>query len=152
MSEKLMSEYIHLVATVDPFDGAGTTVKSDVWDMQKYRNVMAVVSTGTIQAGGTVDAHLEESATSNGTFTTLTGKSITQMTTTMAASQAIMNLSQAEVAATTAAGARWCRLNIDGAGATVAYSGHVFAVHSRFKEPWTTISYGDLATVIEIVA
>lgn len=152
MSEKLMSEHLHIVGVFDPFDGEGTTTKTDVWDMQKYRSVMAIISTGTIQAGGTLDAHIEESATSNGTFTTLTGKAMTQFTTANAASQAIVNLSQAEVAATTATGARWCRLNLTAASATVAYSVHVIGARSRFKVPWTTISYGDLASVIEIVA
>jgi hypothetical protein len=136
----------------DPFDGAGTTVKSDVWDMQRYGQVMAIVATGDIQAGGRLDAHFEESATSNGTFSTLNGKSITQMTTSMKTSQAIMNLSAKELAATTVTGARFARLNIDAAGATLAFSAVVLGSHSRFKEPWTTISYGDQASVIEIVA
>jgi hypothetical protein len=152
MSEKLMSEHLHIVGMYDPFDGAGTTVKSDVWDMQKFRSVMAIVATGDIQAGGTLDAHLEECATSNGTFTTLNGKSITQMTTSMKTSQAILNLSSKELAATTLTGARFARLNIDAAGATVAFAAVIIGARSRFKEPWTTVSYGDQASVIEIVA
>ena len=152
MSEKLMSEHLHVIGVFDPFDGEGTTTKTDVWDMQKYRSVMAIIASGTMQTGGTLDAHMEESATSNGTFTTLTGKAMTQFTTADAAKQAIINLSQAEVAATTATGARWCRLNLAAASATVAYTAIVLGSHSRFKVPWTTISYGDLASVDEIVA
>ena len=152
MSESLMSERLHIVGVLDPYDGAGTTTKTDVIDMQKYRQVMAIIATGTIQAGGTLDAHFEESATSNGTFTTLTGKAMTQFTTADAAKQAILNLSAKELAATTATGARWARLNLTAASATVAYTAIVIASESRFREPWTTISYGDLASVDEIVA
>ena len=151
MSESLMSERLHIVATFDPYDGAGTTQKSDVWDMQKYRQAMVVIMTGTVQAGGTLDAKLQESATSNGTFTTMTGKAITQMTTSMAANQAVINISDKELAATTVTGARWCRLHITAASATVAMGAIVLASESKFREPWTTISYADLASVIEIV-
>lgn len=152
MSEKKMIEHLHIVATLDPYDGTGTTTKTDVWDMQKYREAMVIIATGTVQAGGTLDAKLQESATSNGTFTTYTGKAITQMTTSMAANQAVINISQAELAQTTVTGARWCRLHLTAASATVAYTAIVLGSRSRFKEPWTTISYGDLASVIEIVA
>jgi hypothetical protein len=152
MSESLMSERLHVVAMFDPTKAAGTTQKTDVWDMQKYRQAMCIVMSGDFEAGGTLDAKLQESATSNGTFTTYTGKSITQMTTSMENSQAIINISSKELAATTITGARWCRLHLTGASATVTFGAIVLASESRFREPWTSISYADQASVIEIVA
>ena len=151
MAEGLMSEFLSVVAMYDPFDGAGTTVVSDAWDMQKHRQVMAIIATGTIQAAGTLDARFEESATSNGTFTTLNGKAMTQFTTADAAKQVIMNLSSKELAATTITGARWARLHITAAAATVAFAAVVLGHRHRFHVPFTTVAYGDLASVDEIV-
>lgn len=153
MSEKLMSEHLPIIATIDPDNYAASTVGSDAWDMQKYRQAMVICMSGAVAATGTLDWVLKESATSNGTFTTYTGKGIaTPHTTTYTDSQAIINISQAELSATTITGARWCKLHMTVGTTTVYAAAIVIGGHTRFKEPWTTIAYGDLATVIEIIA
>jgi hypothetical protein len=152
MPESLMSERMHIVATIDPDNYVASTVGSDAWDMQKYRQAMVIVQSGAVAATGTLDWKLKESATSNGTFTTMTGKgTATPHTTTYTDSQSILNISSKELAATTVTGARWCKLHMTVGTTTVFASAVVLAERSRFKEPFTTISYSDLATVIEIV-
>jgi hypothetical protein len=148
--EALMSEYLHVIATIDPGD-QNTTVFSDAWDMQKYRQVMAVIMVGAFATGGTYDAHLQQAASSSGAWSTLvSSKAITQLTEVGSDDnkQVIINLNAAEVAATTK---RWARLSLT-ASTTQPAAAVVIGTHSRFKEPWTTISYGDLASVDEILA
>lgn len=153
MAESLMSERLHIVATIDPDNYAASTYASDVWDMQKYRQAMVICMSGAVAATGTLDWKLKESATSNGTFTTYTGKgTATAHSTTYTDSQSIINISSKELAATTITGARWCKLHMTVGTTTVFAGAIVLASESRFREPWTTISYADLATVIEIVA
>ena len=146
-----MSERIHIVATIDPDNYAASTYGSDVWDMQKYRQAMMICMSGAVAATGSLDWVIKESATSNGTFTTYAAKATgTPHTTTYTDSQSILQISQAELAATTITGARWCKLHMTVASTTVFAAAIVLASKSRFKEPWTSISYGDLASVIEI--
>lgn len=153
MSEKLMSEHLHIVATIDPDNYAASTYGSDVWDMSKYRKAMVICLSGAVAATGTLDWVVKESATSNGTFTTYLAKgTATPHTTTYTDSQAVINIDAAELAATTITGARWCKLHMTVGTTTVFAGAIVLADKSRYKEPWTTISYGDLASVIEIVA
>lgn len=153
MTENLMSERLHVIATIDPDHYAASTVGSDAWDMQTYRQAMVIVMSGAVAATGTLDWKLKESATSNGTFTTYTGKgTATPHTTTYTDSQSIINISSKELSATTITGARWCKLHMTVGTTTVFAGAVVLGSKSRFKEPWTTISYGDLATVVEIVA
>ena len=147
MSEKLWSEHNHLIATIDPAFN-NSTLASDAWDMSKYRQVAAILMTGAATTSATVDAKIQFSATSNGTFTTgVSGKTITQLTDADGDKQVIINLSAAEAASTAK---KWARVLVT--NSTTNYNALVvFGTHSRFKEPWTTISYGDLSSVDEIL-
>lgn len=151
MSEKLWSEHNHIVATIDPDNYAASTIGSDAWDMQKHRNCAIICMSGAVAATGTLDWIVKASATSNGTFTTIKAGA-SQHTTTVTDSQSVINISSADLAATTITGARWCKLHLTIGTTTVFANAVVVATHSRFKEPYTTISYNDLATVVDIVS
>lgn len=147
MSERLLSEELHVIATIDPAFNH-TTQKSDPWDMQKWRRVMVVLMTGAATTNATVDGKVRFAATSSGAFTTgVSGKTITQLTDADGDKQVIINLSAAECASTTK---RWADLLMT--NSTTNYNAAiVFGADARFAEPWTSISYGDLASVDEIL-
>ena len=147
MSEKLMSEFLPVVATVDP-DANGTGAHStDSVDMQKYRKAMFVVLAGIIASSGTLDFKLQEGITTTA-WQDVTGKSITQFTTGDNDKQAIINVEQAELSA----GYRYVKgvmtLTTAGADSAVVALGY----RGRFTDAATSTSYGDLSTVDEIVA
>jgi hypothetical protein len=48
--------------------------------MSKFKRVMFVLMVGSVGAAGTVDAKLQESATSGGTYTDIASSNITQIT------------------------------------------------------------------------
>lgn len=147
MTEKLWSEHNHIIGTIDP-DFNNSTLASDVWSMDRYRQVAVIVMTGAATTSATVDAKIQFSATSNGTYTTgVSGKTITQLTDTDGDKQVIINLSAAEAASTTK---KWARVLMT--NSTTNYNAAiVIGTASRWKEPWTTISYGDLSSVDEIL-
>lgn len=147
MTEALMSEYLHVIGTIDPAL-SHTTVATDPVDMSKYRQVMVVLMLGSFTSTITFDAKVQECGTSSGTWTTYTGKAITQMTGNVDNQQVIFNLSSAEVQATTK---KWARVRVACSTSTLI-AGLVLGTKSRFKEPWTTISYNDLSTVAQIIA
>lgn len=149
MAESLMSEHIQLIAAIDPQKSA-TSLGSDVVDMKKWRRIMGVIMVGAFATAGTLDAKFLQSATSNGSYTTyVASKSITQLTEagTDLNKQAIVNLSAAEVAAVTM---RWAKLKVTNSS-TQYCAALIFGERSRYKEPWTTISYSDVSSVDEIV-
>lgn len=76
-----MSERFAVVATVDP-DAYGTGDQTtDVIDMAKFRQVMFVVMAGDLGSSATLDFLVKGDTASNGSFTTtITGKTITQLT------------------------------------------------------------------------
>jgi len=148
MAENLLSERLSLIATIDP-QASSTTLKSDVFDMEHFEKVLAIVSVGAFGTSGTLDAKFEASATSNGTFTTVSGKTITQLTEpgSDGNKQVLINLSAAEVAASTA---RWGRVFVTNAKGSNTYSVVVLG-QPRRTEAFTTIARKDLSTVDEIV-
>lgn len=147
MAERLLSEQLSIIATIDP-QSSSTTLKSDVWDMENFEKVMAIVAVGAFGTSGTLNAKFEASATSNGTFTTVAGKKITALTEAGSDGnkQAIINLSAPEVAASTH---RWARVFVTSAQANL-YSVIVLG-QPRRTEAFTTIAAKDLSSVDEIV-
>jgi len=75
-----LSEQLAIVACIDP-DAYGTGAQSsDVIDMRYHRRVMFIVMAGTLGSSATLDFKVQECATSGGTYSDLSGKSITQLT------------------------------------------------------------------------
>lgn len=75
-----LSEQLAVVATIDPDAYTASTVLTDAIDMSKFRRVMFIVMAGELGASATVDFKVTECATSGGSYTDLSGKSITQLT------------------------------------------------------------------------
>ena len=81
MITEQLSQALSIAATeLDPVSQGAATVTSGGVDMSKFERVMFVVMVGAVTTG-TVDAKLQESATSGGTYTDISGASITQITT-----------------------------------------------------------------------
>lgn len=79
--ESRVWEKLPVIEVIQPqaITAGATGVLTGAIDMQKYSRVMAVLLSGTIGASGTLDFHAEASATSGGTYTTITGKEATQL-------------------------------------------------------------------------
>jgi len=79
--EGLISESVVPIAVIQPqaITAGATGVLTGAIDMANYEKVMAVLLTGTLGASGTLDFHAEASATSGGTYATITGKAATQL-------------------------------------------------------------------------
>ena len=151
MSMKLPSETCSLVGILDPdaySTSAFTTGTASVIDMSNFRSLMVTAAVGDWTTAGTFDLMVTECATSNGTFTSIAGKSITQMgeVATSANHQAIINVDAIEMGT----GMRWIGLN----AAIVAGIEACVMVHGfspRYTDAVISTAYGDLATVDEIV-
>jgi len=77
---KLFSEEWAIVATIDPdqYSGNGGEILSDAIDMSKYEQLAAICMTGdSLTAGRTVALAFQASATSGGTYATISGKTDT---------------------------------------------------------------------------
>ncbi len=75
-----LSEQLAVVACIDP-DAYGTGAQSsDAIDMRYHRRVIFIVQVGTLGTNATVDFKVQECATSGGSYSDLSGKSITQLT------------------------------------------------------------------------
>ena len=143
-----LSERVGVVATVDP-DAYGTGDQTtDVIDMKNVNRVMFVVMAGTLGTSATLDFLVKGDTASNGSFTTtITGKSITQLTEAGADSdkQAIVEVTAEEAKAQ---GFRYIRGTLT-IGAATSDAGVIAIASGLAYEP---ASDYDLATVDEIVA
>lgn len=80
-NSQAMSERLALVGAIDPQTVSVGTANTDVVDMSKIRRVIFVVAAGTLGASATLDFAVKGDTASGGSFsTTVTGKSITQLT------------------------------------------------------------------------
>src|SRR5687768_4557968 len=89
-----------IVGTIDPIDANNADSSTDVVDMSKYSELVAICMLGVINASATFDFQLEESANSDGSSSSLiSGKAITQFTGAGSdgAKQAIVSLKADEV-------------------------------------------------------
>lgn len=154
MTENLPSERVAVVSVIDPADRASGTTTGDAIDMSVHDQVMFIVMVGNIQKPNTIDFKVTESATSGGTYTPISGKAITQLTQagTDHNKQAIINVSASELGA----GMRYLKGRLYVAGVTGtgnnAQSVLTLAFKSRYSSATTSTTYGDLASVDEIVA
>lgn len=154
MTEHLMSERLAVVSVIDPSDRASSTTLGDMIDMSVHRQVMFIIAVGNIQKPNTIDFKVTECATTGGTYVPITSKSITQLTQagTDHNKQAIINVDAAELSN----GFRYIKGRLYVAGVTGTgnncQSVITLAAKSRFSTALTSTTYGDLASVDEIVA
>jgi hypothetical protein len=151
MSEHLMSERLAIVSVIDPdLLGSGTSL-GDAIDMRSHRQVMFIVMAGSINTADTIDFKVTQSATSGGTYTPITGKAITQIVKAGAKTQAVINVRASELGTDK----RWLKGRLYMTGVTGTKTGAcvlTLASHSRHSDAVTSTTFGDLASVAEIVA
>lgn len=150
MSWGKLSDALAVVSVIDPDAyGTGTQTGNNI-DMAFHRQIMTIVQVGAMASNSTVDCVLTESATSGGTYTQISGKSITQLTeaSTDDDKQAIINLSAEELGA----GMRFVRVSLRVAAAASDCGTITLAGHGRYTTASTTATFNDLASVDEIVA
>lgn len=151
MAENLLSERLSIIGTCDPDSYSTQTIYSDAFDMRKWRRVMVVSMVGNWATAASCVGVMYAGATSTGAWTTLLGKTFTMTEVLLNVSgQTVINLSAAEVAST---GKRWARLGVTLSGATsVDFAAVVIGDNGRYAEPFTTIAFGDLSSVDQIIA
>lgn len=152
MAEHLLSEQLAVVSVIDPDNRASSTTAGDAIDMAYHDQVMFVVMWGVTQATRTIDFVVTECATSGGSYTQMSGKSITQVTGTSDNGQAIINVKASELTA----GYRYLKgsLRVGGVTGTGANETAVLTLAGkpRYSHAVTSTTFGDLASVAEIVA
>jgi len=157
MSEKLPSEYLPIIAMLDPATyttqtGTGSCghMFTDIVDMSKYRGAMFVLFTGAFSTAGSIVCDLVEMATSYVSLgTTITGKSATALLETGLDlnKQVVLNLDSSELTA----GYDWVALKATLTSGDCLFGALGIGIDPRFSEAYTSISYGDLSSVDEIV-
>ena len=74
-------ENIAVLATIDPVSQSAGSANTDVIDTSLFEKVLFIVTVGALGASATVDFLVKADSASGGSFaTTVTGKSITQLT------------------------------------------------------------------------
>jgi len=151
MAEYLPSETCSVVATIDP-DAYTTSVTSgfiqtDVVDMANFRGLLTIVKVGEFGTSASLNVKLQESSSSNGTFTDITGKAITALYEGGSDDdkQALINLSSSEMTY------RWARGYAVLTLGALDYDVTVLGFKPKFTDAVITTAYGDLSTVDEIV-
>ena len=131
LNEK-QSEAMALLATLDPVSQAAATVTTGWVDQSLFFAVMAVIQTGVLGAGATVDAKIQQATDSGGTgVKDVTGKSITQIVKASGDNkQAVINLKEADL--DTEGGFRWVRLSLTVGTAASLVSAQLWGCLPRF--------------------
>ena len=140
------SDRVAIVGVIDPdaYTASASYDKlTDAIDMSKWGRVAFVVAAGDVEDTGTVDFKVTECATSDGTYTDLSGKSITQLTTVDDDKQVVVEVSADELGA----GKRYLKGALK--TATAASDAAVVALGLDAREE--PASDNDLASVNEIV-
>ncbi|MDR3638801.1 MAG: hypothetical protein P4L84_33650 [Isosphaeraceae bacterium] len=79
-TEQLTQSLTVAAAGISPVsESAGTYLTSAV-DLKKFRKVLFVLNVGVISSGGTLSAQVQAATTSGGTYSNVSGTSITQLT------------------------------------------------------------------------
>jgi len=115
--------------------------------MRQFRRLLVTVAVGTFGTSASLAVKLQESSSSNGTFTDITGKAITALTEagTDGDKQAMINLEDAEMTY------RWARIlsTLTVGACDYAVLGQGF--DPRYQDAGTTTAWADLSSVDEIV-
>jgi hypothetical protein len=137
-----LSQALAIPATeLDPVSQGVATVTSGGIDMSKWRRCMFVLMVGAVGGAGTVDAKLQESATSGGTYTDISGGGITQVTT----SNKIVTLEMRAGMMTK----QWCRLSVTVGGNAVLIAAVGHAGEAIHKPGGTAVGGQDIAAVAQ---
>jgi hypothetical protein len=81
MITEQLSQALSFAGTeLDPVSQGVATVNTGGVDMTKFERVLFVLMVGAVGGAGTVDAKLQESATVGGSYSDISGGSITQIT------------------------------------------------------------------------
>lgn len=148
MNNERLSENLAVVSCIDPDAYTAAAYNGDVIDMKLYERVMFIVMAGTLGTNATVDWVLKGDTASDGSYsTTITGKSITQLTEagTDSDKQVVIEVTAEEVAAQ---GFRYIRETMT-VGTATSDAGSI-AIAGRLS--YSPASEYDLASVDEIVA
>ena len=146
--QERLSEGLAVVSCIDPDAYTAAAYNGDVIDMKFFRRVLYIVQAGTLGTNATVDWVLKGDTASGGSYsTTITGKSITQLTEagTDSDKQVVIEVTAEEVAAQ---GFRYIRDTLT-VGTATSDAG-VIAVAAAMR--YSPASDYDLASVDEIVA
>lgn len=94
------SEQLAILATLDPSNQSAGAANTNWLPLNSYHSLLAVIETGALANGSTVDAKLQQAIDGNGTGAKdIAGKSITQLTQAAngANRQALINLRPEEL-------------------------------------------------------
>ena len=140
-------EQVAVVGRIDPDAYATGDQTSTVIDMMYWREILIVVQAGTLGSSATLDCVVKGDTASNGSFaTTITGKSITQLTQagTDSDKDVVISVSAEDVAAQ---GFRYVRATM-----TVGVAGSdAGAIILGWRSRYAPVGDFDLTTVDEIV-
>ncbi len=150
MGNTLVSESWAILATIDPDEYAAGAQNSDWVDMGLFDQVAAVIMSGTVGAGSTLDSKFTQATDASGAGEKdITGKAITQLLAADDDKQAVINLRADEL--DIANDFRFVRLvQTGGTGSpatTVDHAAIIFGTGARYEPA----ADGDLASVDEIV-
>lgn len=140
------SERAAVVGKISPATVNSTPALTDAVDMSKYDEVMFVFLTGDM-AAETIDFKLQESATSGGSYTDISGKAITQLAAHASNNDnkvAVINLKASELGA----GKQYVKGRAVTGNTT---GGSCCVVALGMKPRFGPASDDDLAAVVEII-
>lgn len=128
-----ISESVGILATINPASQAAGTVTTGWVDQSVFFFMMALVQTGVLGAGATVDAKLEQATDSSGTGAKdVAGKAITQIVKASGDNkQALINMKEADL--DTEGGFRFVRLSLTVSTAASLVSASLIGGAPRFQ-------------------
>jgi hypothetical protein len=142
MSRALPSERVAVVGVIQPINGNNATTLTAAIDMQPWGSLLAILQVGVIDQ--VVDFKLQECATSGGSYTDISGKSITQAAATDDGKTYLINLQAEELAS----GSRYVKASVTVGNGT---SSLVSVVCLGFDAKYGPGSDSDLTSVAQIV-
>lgn len=128
------SEQLAILATLDPSNQSAGAANTSWLPLSNYHSLLAVIETGALANGSTVDAKLQQATDGNGTGAKdITGKAITQLTQAAngASRQALINLRPEELDVN--AGFTYVRLVVTVGTAAAFTSAQLLGMNPRYE-------------------
>jgi hypothetical protein len=122
-----------------PADKGAGTHTGDWLDMSEAYRAFAILRVGTMGAGGTIDAKIEQAKDASGTDAKNLGKSITQLDQSAGDGDALVGIEIEPGDLDTENGFRYIRWNITVADASSVISAFIIRGPLRFDPPATTV-------------
>ncbi len=145
MSRSKLSQQLAVVDKLDPVSQAAATVLGTAIDMSLHRKVVFIIDVGAFGASATVDAKIQASATSGGTYADVSGKAIVQMLAAGGNNKVVkLEISAQEVTS----GSRFIKLSITVGTAATLLSYVALAASDRYEPS----NLYDLAAVTQTVS